>query len=668
MVNIGNMTLRAKLITGFSVMLALLAVVALVGLKALSTSSHGFTQYREMARDANLAGRLQANMLMVRMNVKDFIITGSDKDKQQFNEYIEKVEGFVETAQEEINDPGRAAKIDSVDEQREIYQQAFQKVIGIRDQRNKMVNEILNTNGPLMENTLTEIMESAESDSDTTAAFNSGLGMKHLLLGRIYMAKFLDTNEQSAVDRVHEEFGKMAKYLDILDNELQNPNRRKMLAKVVAAKNIYVETFDSLVQLIFARNEIITGTLDKIGPQMAAHLEDVKLSIKGVQDEIGPRLQASNQSSVVTIIITSLGALLAGLVLVFFTTRSVANQLGGDPSEIADVARNIAEGNLALEFKRSGSQGSIGVYRDMETMTANLRKIFGKINAGVDTLTSSATELSTVSDQMSQSVQDVSDKSNTVSTASEEMSANMNNVAAAMEQSSTNTNMVATASEEMSATIGEIAQNAERARGISDEAAHKASSASNNMEQLRISANSIGKVVETITDISEQVNLLALNATIEAARAGEAGKGFAVVANEIKELAKMTAEATQDIKSKIGSIQGTTSTTVDQINEITTVINDVNSVVANIATAVEQQSAATREISTNVAQASEGLREVNENVNQSTAVSGEIAKDIAGVNSSMGEMSSSSSQVNESALELSQLAENLKQTVDQFKI
>jgi methyl-accepting chemotaxis protein len=164
------------------------------------------------------------------------------------------------------------------------------------------------------------------------------------------------------------------------------------------------------------------------------------------------------------------------------------------------------------------------------------------------------------------------------------------------------------------------------------------------MDQLGAAANSIGKVIETITDISEQVNLLALNATIEAARAGEAGKGFAVVANEIKELAKQTAAATQDIKEKIEGIQGTTSMTVGQITEITQVINDVNDVVGNIATAVEQQSAATKEIATNVAQASQGIQEVNENVNQSSSVSGEISRDIAGVSVSMNEMSTSSSQ------------------------
>lgn len=662
------MTLKTKLIAGFATVIALLAIVSLVGFRALNGASQGFTQYREMARDANLAGRLQANMLMMRMNVKDFIITGSDKDLKQYDEYLEKMEGFLETAQKEINAPDRAKKIDDVDTARVTYNKAFKEVIKLKEQRNKLVKDVLDVNGPLMEKTLTEIMESAERDGDMSAAFNSGIAMKHLLLGRVYMAKFLDTNDQKAVDRVLSEFEKMTKFLKILDDELQNPNRRNMLATLKKAEETYVEAFKSLTKVIFERNNIIRDTLDKIGPEIAAKVEDVKLSIKDVQDEIGPHLQASNQQAVSTIIIISIGALLAGIALVFFTTRSVANQLGGDPSEIADVAKNIADGNLAIEFKRSGNQESIGVYRDMETMTANLRKMFGTINSGVETLTSSATELSAVSTQMTQSVQSVSDKSNTVSAAAEEMSANMNNVAAAMEQSSTNVNMVATSSEEMSSTIGEIAQNAEKARGISDEAANKASGASANMEQLRTAANSIGKVVETITDISEQVNLLALNATIEAARAGDAGKGFAVVANEIKELAKMTAEATQDIKVKIEGIQGTTSTTVEQINEINQVINDVNGVVANIATAVEQQSAATSEIATSVAQASEGIREVNENVNQSSAVSNEISRDISEVSASMSEMSSSSGQVNQSSVELSKLAENLKQTVDQFKI
>jgi methyl-accepting chemotaxis protein len=188
------------------------------------------------------------------------------------------------------------------------------------------------------------------------------------------------------------------------------------------------------------------------------------------------------------------------------------------------------------------------------------------------------------------------------------------------------------------------------------------------MDQLGNAANSIGKVIETITDISEQVNLLALNATIEAARAGDAGKGFAVVANEIKELAKQTAGATLDIKKQIEGIQGTTDGTVTSINEISQVIANVNEIVSTIATAVDEQSAATGEIASNIKQASQGIQEVNQNVNQSSSVSAEITEDIATVNQTTTDISNNSGQLSASAGELQRMAAEMNGIVGAFKI
>lgn len=156
----------------------------------------------------------------------------------------------------------------------------------------------------------------------------------------------------------------------------------------------------------------------------------------------------------------------------------------------------------------------------------------------------------------------------------------------------------------MTTTINEIAQNTEKANTITGEAVSEAKGASDNVDELGSAAQEISKVTETVTEISEQTNLLALNATIEAARAGDAGKGFAVVANEIKELARQTAEATQDIKRRIEGIQDSTSGTVTKIQQISKVINDVNDIVSTIASSVEEQSVTTKEIATNVAQAS----------------------------------------------------------------
>ena len=277
-----NVSIAKKITIGFSSVLFLMLVVGGIAFYALTKASNGFTQYREMARDANLAGRLQANMLMVRMNVKDYIITGSDHDIKQYHEYFEEMETFLQEAQREIHNPERAAKIDAVDSETDHYDKAFKEVIEFMKQRNKQVNDVIFIQGPIMVDTLTDIMVSANKDNDTVAAFHTGLALKHLLLSRLYASKFLEKNQQSSVDRVNKEFGKMQERLDILDKELESPNRRRMLSIIVEAKMLYLKAFDEVVKIIFARNKVIKNQLDKLGPAIAKDTEDVKLSIKAV--------------------------------------------------------------------------------------------------------------------------------------------------------------------------------------------------------------------------------------------------------------------------------------------------------------------------------------------------------------------------------------------------
>ena len=354
------------------------------------------------------------------------------------------------------------------------------------------------------------------------------------------------------------------------------------------------------------------------------------------------------------------------VILALFVTRSIVKPVQGVVTSLTDLSQG--EGDLTTRLPDTGNDEVGELARRFNEFMEKLHAMVKDIVKGVETLSTSSTELSAISQQMSSNAEQTSFKSNTVATSAEEMSANMNSVSAAMEQSSTNTNMVATAAEEMTATINEIAQNAEKARTVSVDAVAQAKGAGQQMDELGKAAQAIGKVTETITEISEQTNLLALNATIEAARAGEAGKGFAVVANEIKELAKQTAEATLDIRQQIEGIQGATGTTVQSIEKIGQVIEGVNDIVATIATAVEEQSVSTKEIADNIAQASRGIDEVNENVAQSSRVAQGITTEIGEVNQSSAEMANGSSQVRLSAEELSALAEQLNAMVGRFKV
>ena len=333
---------------------------------------------------------------------------------------------------------------------------------------------------------------------------------------------------------------------------------------------------------------------------------------------------------------------------------------------LEDIAEGEGDLTLRLDDQRHDEIGKLsgGFNRFIEKLSAMIQNI----SSNASSLNTSSSDLSNIAKLMAESAGGMSGKANSVSSAAEEMSANMSTVAAASEQAATNVHMVATATEEMTNTVNEIAHNSEKARNTTDEAVTQARVVSEKVDNLGIAAREISKVTEVITEISEQTNLLALNATIEAARAGEAGKGFAVVANEIKELAKQTAGATQDIKAKIDGIQSSTSETVSEIERITSVINGVNEIVSTIATAIEEQSVTNQEIATNISQASVGIQEVNENVAQSTSVSTHIAKDISEVNQSAGEMSDGSSQVNLKAEELSQLAEKLSALVNRFKL
>ncbi len=350
-----KLTVGKKIVLGFSLVLILLVGVGVIAYTSLDDASAGFERYRTIARNTNLVGNIETSVLRVRMNVKDFILGRNDKGLERTHEHLKKMGDLIGDAKSQIHNAERAAKIRDIDAGKTEYSAALDKVIGLVRDRDKSVNEELDVKGRQMEGSLSKIMDSSNTDGDITTAFHSGLALKHLLLARLYAVKFLEANDPKAVDRVHEELGKARERLAVVDKELKNPETRKLISTVKDVMGEYGVSFDRVVGIIFERDKIIKETLDRIGPKIAKDTEDIDQAYLAEQNELGPRLMASNARSTILVIVVGIAALLLGGFLAFAITRGIVKPLNriieglsDGSSQVASAAQQVSAGSQSL--------------------------------------------------------------------------------------------------------------------------------------------------------------------------------------------------------------------------------------------------------------------------------------------------------------------------------
>jgi len=329
-------------------------------------------------------------------------------------------------------------------------------------------------------------------------------------------------------------------------------------------------------------------------------------------------------------------------------TQKVANYQGAEVDKLIVNLNKLAQGDLNIRAEAAPGD------EDTKDVADNFSKLNQALAATADMLRKTVRHIAETTSHLASSAEELTAVSQQMAGNAEETATQVNVVSAAGEQVSKNVTVVATGSEEMLASIREIAKNSSEAARIAKTAVAAADATNQTVAKLGESSQEIGKVIKVITSIAQQTNLLALNATIEAARAGEAGKGFAVVANEVKELAKETAKATEEISQKIEAIQADTKGAVKAIGEISSIIAQINDISNTIASAVEEQTATTNEMGRNLTEASKGVSE--------------IARNITGVATAAQNTSQGAADVQKAARALSEMAAQLQTLVGKFRI
>ena len=452
-----------------------------------------------------------------------------------------------------------------------------------------------------------------------------------------------DPEERAQAQRgMQEEMEKIKKTESLYEPLINDPEERRLYDVYRATLGQYFSTSQKYQDLLRA-NKVAEASQLLSGESFKQFLESEKAIDDGAKFQ-----QKSNNESVAeseriysTARMWIIGLLAFSVVFGMLFATWIARLISRPIQAVGEVAARIAGGDLTGADLVVGSSDEVGnMTAAMNKMQKNLKQMIIAVADNAQQIANASEEFSATSQQITSNSEETTAQANVVSTATESVNRNLQTVA--------------TGAEEMSSTIQDIAKNATESARVAGEAVKTAEQTNATISKLGVSSAEIGQVIKVITSIAQQTNLLALNATIEAARAGEAGKGFAVVANEVKELAKQTAKATEDIGQKIAAIQNDTKGAVDAIATIGAVINQINDISSTIATAVEEQSATTNEMSRNVTEAAKGSTEISEN--------------ITGVAQAAQGTSSSAHESMKAAQALAQMSTQLRGLVEQFRV
>ena len=406
-----NLTIKMKLVVSFSIVALLVLILATYSVISISKSSEGFTSYREMAKNSVLAGRVQANMLMVRLNVKDYLKTSSAKDIEEFNYYFERASKFMAKAKTEIHKPSRAHLVQQLSKDLATYKELFDQLTTLTVKQNSIVRNNLKVNGIKIEKTLISIMNQMAQNREIKIPYQVSKAINTMLLARLYTARFVIYNTKVEHDRVLSEFKTLKVKLHDIRGLIEDKNIKKQFLEAIELINTYEAGIIEVRKISIQRTNIINNSLNIIGPEIAKISEEVKLSIKKDQDEIGPEVKRLNDNINRVVLIISIIILLLVVSLAIIIPRNISTliasfQLGlmnffkylnkeSDKAELIEITSNDEIGQMSQTVNE-------GIVKVEEIITSSNHETW--IKDGVNQLNQTLINLNSVEDVTKESI------------------------------------------------------------------------------------------------------------------------------------------------------------------------------------------------------------------------------------------------------------------------
>ncbi len=637
-----KISLAKLLYSGFFSILLLLTIVGILAYNSLNNITDGVNSYRHMAQEATLATDVQTKMLMVRLNAKSYITSEQERELNGFKNYFSKTKDSVTSARTVIREAERVDKLDQIDNALLDYQKAFNDVTALKMERTSLFNTSLVPSGAIIDENLNKLLISAKESDQPEAMYVMASALRKLLLGRLFVQKYMATNDDNTINQAHNELTGLSRELTKAQTLFTSGEHKRLLTEVGNHTDNYQATLNKISAITNQHNGIISNSMDKLGPEIAEASAGITDNIKQIAEQLGPQLQATSNKATLIIVLLNTFAIVVGAAVAFFISRMIMCMMGGEPADVIAIARQVADGDLDIELNdKCGKPTSL--YAAIRMMVGKLKEKVqlaeqiadGDLTCQV-TLASERDKLGIALQTMVSSLRDILSQTQM---AAEQIASGAGQVAATSEELSQGATESASSFEEVTASMNLMstqvqtnAHNASAANQLSSESKIAAEKGDlqmtemvSAMNEITLAGQNISKIIKVIDEIAFQTNLLALNAAVEAARAGQHGKGFAVVAEEVRNLAARSAKAARETAELIEGSVSLTNRGAQIAEQTAAALKDILTGTNKVSDLLEEIAAASSEQSQGITQMTAGLNQIDEVTQRNTGSAEESA-------------------------------------------